>query len=144
MRLFEHWVSFHFFCFPNCFSFSQHSPALKLSIIVQDNKLHSEYEHNGFSSLFLFLRPLNAQAAVLEQILLSKDICNERPVTVRSGIYAILNCKQTNKQSCWLLTLGGDCASLRNQIFWELSLGNDVTHEQKIQARKANWMKREN
>lgn len=98
---------FHFFCFPNCFSFSQHSPALKLSIIVQDNKLHSEYEHNGFSSLFLFLRPLNAQAAVLEQILLSKDICNERPVTVRSGIYAILNCKQTNKQKLLVVNLGG-------------------------------------
>lgn len=83
-------VSF-FFGFPNCFSFSRHSPALKLSIIVQYNKLHSEYEHNGISSLPLFLRPLNA---VFEQVLLSKDICNLRPVTARTGIYAILICKK--------------------------------------------------
>ena len=32
--------------------------------------------------------------AFFEKVLLSKDICNQRPVTVRTGIYAILICKK--------------------------------------------------
>ena len=79
---------FHFFCsrFHNNL-FSQHSPVLKLSITVQETTLNSEYEHSGFSSLALFLRPLKAPVAVFEQVLLSKDIRHQRPVTVRTGIY---------------------------------------------------------
>lgn len=67
------------FHFHNNISFSQHSPALKLSITVQNTTLHSEYEHNGFSSLPLFLRPLKAPVVALEQVLLSKDIRHQRP-----------------------------------------------------------------
>lgn len=41
--------------------------------------------------------------------------------------------------------LGGDGVCLWNQILENASWENDVTREQtKIQAQKANWMKREN
>lgn len=42
--LFEHWASFlpHSY---NCLSLLQHSPTEKFSIIIQNNKLHLDYEY---------------------------------------------------------------------------------------------------
>lgn len=48
---------------------------------------------NGFYSLPLFLSPLNAHVG-FEQVLLPKDMCNQRPRTVGIGIYSIFICKK--------------------------------------------------
>lgn len=95
MWLFEREATFPSPSFLNCLSLSQPSSALKFNIIVEDNKLHSEYEHKWILQPSPFPKPSQKHwRAFFEQGVLSKDICNQRPVTVRTGIYAILICKK--------------------------------------------------